>query len=411
MEHTFMTALKINKVRHLVDIDIPLSCAIRKNLLLTGKNGSGKTSVLISLASFLEYVISNNFSLKSDIEKSISFWQGKINQKDTSEKGKQEIEKARKNIANYQRDLNFWTDGCVASCSSLYLLREKYQRGEFILAFYGDSRKINVSEYKNIEKIDLKPIYKMEDRPSKDLGKYLVNLKSTQAFAQAKQDYSRAQEIEAWFDRFTNILRRIYQNDSLTLDFNIDTFQFSILLDGKEPFSFNTMSMGYAAIFDIVSDLLLRMEAHHRYDLEGIVLIDEVETHLHVELQKEIVPILTELFPNLQFIITTHSPFVLSSAQNAVVYDLENRTLVEDGLTSLPYEGIVEGYFNVDLLSKELREKFDQYKYLVQKQELTDSDYAQIAELEYYLNEIPDYLAVDFAEAYARLKTEFNLRG
>ena len=42
-----------------------------------------------------------------------------------------------------------------------------------------------------------------------------------------------------------------------------------------------------------------------------------------MELQKEIVPILTELFPNIQFILTTHSPFILNSAKNAVVYDLE----------------------------------------------------------------------------------------
>ena len=42
-----------------------------------------------------------------------------------------------------------------------------------------------------------------------------------------------------------------------------------------------------------------------------------------------------------------------------MVYDLENRVLVENGLTNLPYEGIVEGYFQVNTLSQELQEKFD----------------------------------------------------
>ena len=48
------------------------------------------------------------------------------------------------------------------------------------------------------------------------------------------------------------------------------------------------------------------------YDLQGIVLIDEIETHLHVELQKKILPFLTNFFPNIQFVITTHSPFILN---------------------------------------------------------------------------------------------------
>lgn len=155
----------------------------------------------------------------------------------------------------------------------------------------------------------------------------------------------------------------------------------------------------------------MRMEAQRRYDIEGLVLIDEIESHLHVELQKKIVPILMKLFPNIQFILTTHSPFILNSTPNAVVYDLENSTLVKDGLTNLPYEGIVEGYFGVDLLSQELRKKFDEYRTLVNKPELTDADFARIAELELYLDEVPDYLALDFSEEYSRLKLEFSKRG
>lgn len=50
MEPTFLTAIHIHKVRHLTDIDIPLSSDVRKNLILTGKNGSGKTSVLDALS-------------------------------------------------------------------------------------------------------------------------------------------------------------------------------------------------------------------------------------------------------------------------------------------------------------------------------------------------------------------------
>lgn len=408
MENTFLTGINIRKVRHLHDIMIPISKVERKNFILTGKNGSGKTSVLESLTKALEYCVSDSYETEGELYKRLSYWQNMLKTKDDTEIGRHEKEKINNNIELLNKRIENWTDGCNVFCTSISMLREKYKKGEFILAVYSDKRELKVTPYKNIEKVHLKPVYTIKDKPSKEFAKYLADQMSTQAFAEKKKDFERAKQIEEWFTRIENVLRRIYKEDSLKLDFDMDTFQFSILVDGREPFSFDTMSMGYAAAFEIISDLIMRMELQHRYDMEGIVLIDEIETHLHVELQKEIVPILTELFPNLQFILTTHSPFVLNSTPNAVVYDLEKNLLVEDGLTNLPYEGVVEGYFNVDLLSQELRKKFEEYRTLVKKEQLTDKDYAKIVELENYLDEVPDYLALDFAAEYSRLKCEFD---
>ena len=99
------------------------------------------------------------------------------------------------------------------------------------------------------------------------------------------------------------------------------------------------------------------------------------------------------MFPNIQFIVTSHSPFILNSIRNAVIYDLENHLLVENGLDNVPYDGIVEGYFGADKLSDMLKEKFGQYKRLVKKENLSDGELNKLAELELYLDEIPDYLA------------------
>ena len=139
-------------------------------------------------------------------------------------------------------------------------------------------------------------------------------------------------------------------------------------------------------------------------------MIDEIETHLHLELQKEILSLLVQMYPKIQFIVSTHSPFILSSIDNAVIFDLENKTLVLDGLANLPYEGIVEGYFETDRLSDELRNKFERYKNLVEKKHLSDAEYAEIVELEAALDEIPDYLALEFTTEYQRLKLEFENR-
>ena len=410
VDKTFMTELRINHVRHLKDITIPLSESQPKHLILTGKNGSGKTSVLKSAVDFLSYAVSDNFVIQSDCLENIAFDEQRLQTASNSESGKLACEGIRNSIAHWNKFLSHWADGVVLAFPSYLNLREKYLKGEYILAYYGDDREIKVQISKNIEKVVLQEVYSLKDHPSQQLVKYLVNLKTTEAFAKTNGNEARAAEIHAWFDRFQNVLRSIYSDDTLELKFDIETFAFTICQAGHDPFDFTTLSKGYAAVFDIIGDLIMRMESKRRYDLEGLVLIDEIETHLHVDLQKKIVPILTQLFPNIQFVLTTHSPFILNSTANAVVYDLEKKLLVKDGLTDLPYEGVVEGYFDTDLLSAELRQKFTEYKEIVQKATLTDEDFARASELETYLDEVPDYLALDFSEEYSRLKLELMNR-
>ena len=121
---------------------------------------------------------------------------------------------------------------------------------------------------------------------------------------------------------------------------------------------------------------------------------------------------LTTLFPNIQFIVSTHSPFILNSLENVVIYDLENKTLVneEKGLTDIPYSGIVEGYFKADQLSAELRRKFERYKEIATKKSLTDAEIEETGELEMYLDEIPDYLALNISTEYKALKEMLHNR-
>ena len=70
-------------------------------------------------------------------------------------------------------------------------------------------------------------------------------------------------------------------------------------------FGFNELSDGYSSVIQITSSLMLRMEQNwlkkkqniNDYKLEDVALIDELETHLHSELQRKILPFLTEIFP------------------------------------------------------------------------------------------------------------------
>ena len=56
------------------------------------------------------------------------------------------------------------------------------------------------------------------------------------------------------------------------------------------------------------------------FNIPGLLLIDEIETHLHPKWQKKILGIIRSLFPNLQMILTTHSPFVVASMDGARIY-------------------------------------------------------------------------------------------
>ena len=408
MADTFLTRIEIKHVRHLRDISIPLATEQRKHLILTGKNGSGKTSVLEALKENLEYLVSSDFRFRSEIEQIIKSSDDQIRQKETNDAKKRQNESTKRSLLFWKNKLLNWTDGVVAQCDYM-TLREKYNEGNFIIAYYKATRFSKVETSNTIEHIELQDRYQIQDTPGTKLVKYMVGLKATQAFAAQKKDTKRVEEIENWFRRFEGVLKSVFEDPSLTLDFDIENFRFSIIQKKRNPFDFNTLSSGYAAVFDIINDLIMRAEKKGD-NIEGVVLIDEIETHLHLELQKKILPLLVQMYPRIQFIVSTHSPFILSSIDNAVIFDLENKTLVSDGMSNLPYEGIVEGYFETDRLSDELREKFERYKTLVSKEQLSDEEYAEIMELEVALDEMPDYLAMEFATEYQRLKLEFENR-
>lgn len=110
----------------------------------------------------------------------------------------------------------------------------------------------------------------------------------------------------------------------------------------------------------IYSDLLMKVELKDipAEQLKGIVLIDEIDAHLHVSLQRRILSFFTHAFPNIQFIVTTHSPFVVQSVNDAVIYDLSKRVQLED-LSAFSYQAILEGLLGVTLDSISTEELLD----------------------------------------------------
>lgn len=412
MEQIFIKNIKINKIRHLKDLDIQVCEDKCKHIIFTGKNGSGKTSVLDAIAVFLNSITKGDNP--EELIRHIEETRERI-QRRTKEGKEDEVLKGndllkRLNALYLESTAGVWID----LNASFVKIRNQFEMGKFIVSYYKADRIFSSIEPKHVEKVQLKSGYAIDETPREEFIKYLLDLKMTQALAISGGKKDKANTISTWFEKFDDLLKRIFNDKSVRLDFDEETFKFSIVMDGREPFDFNTLSSGYAAILDIVVDLIIRMEKQLNrsfdFTIPGIVLIDEIETHLHLELQKNIMKLLTTVFPNIQFIVSSHSPFILNSLNNVVIYDLENKMLVENGLSDVPYSGIVEGYFNADELSDELRDKFDAYKALANKPNLDDDDYEQIADLEMYLDEIPDYLALNLTTEYQELKAKLRAR-
>lgn len=97
------------------------------------------------------------------------------------------------------------------------------------------------------------------------------------------------------------------------------------------------LSSGESALLTLFGEIIRQWDNLSRNRamlyMTGIVLIDEVDKHLHITLQKEILPKLFELFPNIQFIVSSHSPFFNMGLadigmEHSQIIDLDNNGIV-----------------------------------------------------------------------------------
>ncbi|MBE4173951.1 AAA family ATPase [Vibrio parahaemolyticus] len=93
------------------------------------------------------------------------------------------------------------------------------------------------------------------------------------------------------------------------------------LINENVNINFSQASKGQQVYISLIADIARRLislnpSLSNRLNGQGIVLIDEVELHLHPDWQKNILKNLTSTFPNIQFIVSTHSPIVISGVQS-----------------------------------------------------------------------------------------------
>jgi hypothetical protein len=143
--------------------------------------------------------------------------------------------------------------------------------------------------------------------------------------------------LNAWLPRFRRsepdrhsqvvaILNRLLEPHAQLLPDPLeDDYLFRI---GEADLPLQALSDGYRAYIGWIADLLYHLCTSVPFglrlvDCRGVVLVDEVDLHLHPEWQQRVIPTLARTLPNLQFVFTSHSPLIVGTVHGANVFVLE----------------------------------------------------------------------------------------
>ncbi|EGR3374368.1 MAG: ATP-binding protein [Gammaproteobacteria bacterium] len=361
-----------------------------RNLILTGGNGCGKTSLLNELSDVLiqRIIERENYN--------IDYIKGRIKKEKEylSEKSVTDSLYAYqvKEISRWEKKLEFASKKCL-EISSMEKFVTRFHEKKAVLSFYKAIRDADIeasisSVSKNVLKKRESEL-KEQTTSSTMFEQYLVSNKTSQAYAESPSidnDLPKANAIQEWFNKLEEDFQKLFEDKTLSLVFDSEEQAFLINQLGKQPFRFQNLSSGFSSILSVYADLLMKVELREvpPSELDGVVFIDEIDAHLHVSLQKKILAFLVEAFPQVQFIVTTHSPFVVSSVNNAVIYDMSRCEQIQD-LSMYSYDAILEGLFDITPISEILKNK------IISLHKIAQSQSPDINDLSELVNEVSPY--------------------
>lgn len=345
---TYIQSIKMDLPYSDANIGISLN---GKNLAITGPNGSGKTVLLTKIYNRLEDMMYRREHLNiSQIQVQLKHYESLLS---TISKSHLQYDQyvMGKRICQEKIEAASRADLIVSDFDG-FCVKIKDHTG--VIEMFPAMRESAIHEAKSASGLDYETdILKVEQharkpKPENLLEQHLVNLYVRQAFAVKDGEKQLEKEIGDWMNSFENNLKFLMEDNSVEVSFDSSEFKVYINQAGKTPYTFQTLSSGFSSIMFIVSRLVMRAEILKvtPSDLYGVAFVDEIDAHLHVSLQKKILPFLVKSFPSIQFIVSSHSPFVLTSVDGLVVFDMKRGEQIEN-LTSYSYESVLEGLLGV----------------------------------------------------------------
>ena len=137
------------------------------------------------------------------------------------------------------------------------------------------------------------------------------------------------------------------------------------------PLPISYLSAGYQSLLWIVMDIAFRialLNPHYGSDMRftpGVVLIDELDMHLHPKWQWNVLSALEETFPNIQFIIATHSPILISSCKHGRIISIDDyhQTTYIDPPYATDINNVVELVQGSSGIPKHIKESMNDFDY------------------------------------------------
>ncbi|MDM8527496.1 ATP-binding protein [Anaerolineales bacterium HSG24] len=250
---------------------------------------------------------------------------------------------------------------------------------EFLNAAYGTSRNIHQTSIKqHISTRDgnsdnLNPFVSIE---SGNLLQFVANQYINHALALVDDNIQEATAYKQVIDRITDALSEELQV-SVQFSLKRNPFELELTIDGV-PISVNQLSDGTRSFMSWILDYLMRASAVEwenptdSVNPSGIVVVDEIDSHLHPEWQRRIMSVVSKLLPNVYLIATTHSPFVLASAEDTQIFrlyrDEQGQIAVQSDFGDLydyPADLVLEKAFLNSLYPPEIERKMNRLSELV----------------------------------------------
>ena len=363
-----------------------------KTLILTGGNGCGKTQLLNFIYSNLtNRIVERKNSTIQQLQRDLESYDRAVESESPIGRNyehylseKESLEKQIKELENPPIEL-FEINDFILKHKDLQAVLLQFEAGRKS-DILKPSSVVSIDSLKNKDKETVSNRHQKKTTSSV-FEEFLVTSKANQAFSESKEmnnDPKEAARIGKWFNKLEDDLQNLFEDKELKLVFDSDSFSFELHQPNKKPYTFQTLSSGFSSIMAVYADLITKVSLRSidPEELTGVVMIDEIDAHLHVSLQKKILSFLTSSFPKVQFIVSTHSPFVVSSVKNAVIYDLSKLEQVED-LSMYSYEAVLEGLFGVLPISSLLQQNIEE---LAKRLESRPIDLEQIQSI---LNQLP----------------------
>lgn len=340
--------IKIQHIKCFEDVDIPFNPAINTSLII-GTNGKGKSTILQLIALGLSGIKNIPFPYN---------WKEVV--KKNSSRGLFEIDIL---FDNNPIHLKFKIDGkddsitCTEGSDHLETMRDT-----FMLLAYGVNRNYKLEETRPYK--DLEPIATLFGENG-----YLKHIKISANYEYINKNFGTIQIL------INRVLEKANDGDKVVLTkYDPNGFYFITPSNPRKEIPMEALSEGFKSTLVWLFDTVIRIvekggSLESASEITGIILLDEVDLHLHPSWQRTILHSIESLFPNIQFIVTTHSPFVVQNANMESLIALEmakdsdNVIVVDKNITSnLSYNAIVREIFNIPFpFSREIELEMDKF--------------------------------------------------